>query len=53
MPKQFPPEVHDRAVSMTMDRLPEYPSVYAACQALAPKPGISPESLRLHAEWYR
>ena len=46
MPKQFPPEVRDRAVRMTMDRLSEYPSVYAACKALAPKLGVGPESLR-------
>ncbi|WP_458781236.1 IS3 family transposase [Arthrobacter sp. D3-16] len=46
MPKQFPPEVRDRAVRMTMDRLSEYPSVYAACKALAPKLGVGAESLR-------
>ena len=46
MPKQFPPEVRDRAVRMTLDRLSEYPSVYAACRALAPKLGVGPESLR-------
>ncbi|UUL77913.1 IS3 family transposase [Pseudarthrobacter sp. Fe7] len=46
MPKQFPPEVRDRAVRMTLDRLSEYPSVYAACKALAPKLGVEPESLR-------
>lgn len=46
MPKQFPPEVRDPAVRMTMDRLSEHPSVYAACKALAPKLGGGPESLR-------
>jgi transposase len=46
MPKQFPPEVRDRAVRMIMDRLSEYPSVHAACKALAPKLGVGPESLR-------
>ena len=46
MPKQFPPEVRDRAVRMTVDRLSEDLSVYAACKALAPKLGIGPESLR-------
>lgn len=45
-PKQFPPEVRARAVRMTLDRLSEYPSVYAACKALAPKLGVGPESLR-------
>jgi transposase-like protein len=46
MPKQFPPEVRDRAVRMIMDRLSDYLSVYAACKALAPKLGVGPESLR-------
>ncbi|WP_354188374.1 transposase [Arthrobacter sp. UYCu712] len=46
MPKQFPPKIRDRAVRMTVDRLSEYPSVYAACKALAPKLGVGPESLR-------
>ena len=46
MPKQFPPEVRDRAVRMTVGRLPEYLSVFAACKALAPKLGVGPESLR-------
>ncbi|MDQ0825590.1 transposase [Arthrobacter sp. B2I5] len=46
VPKQFPPEVRDRAVRMTMDRLSRYPSVYGACKALAPKLGVGPESLR-------
>jgi transposase len=46
MPKQFPPEVRARAVRMTLDRLSEYPSVYSACKAPAPKLGVGPESLR-------
>jgi transposase len=33
-------------VRLTVDRLSEYPSVYAACNALAPKLGVGPESLR-------
>ncbi|MBP1136472.1 hypothetical protein JOE31_002704 [Arthrobacter sp. PvP023] len=33
MPEQFPPEVRDRAVRMTTERLSEYPSVYAAASA--------------------
>ena len=37
MPKKYPAEVHDRAVRMALDRLNDYPSVWAACQALAPK----------------
>ena len=46
MPKQFPPEVRDRAVRMVLDRLSDYPSVFAACKALAPKLGVGAESLR-------
>jgi len=46
MPKKFPPEVRDRAVRMTLDRLSEYPTVYAACSALAPKLNVGVETLR-------
>ena len=31
---------------MVLDRLSEYPSVYAACKAEAPKLEVGPESLR-------
>lgn len=34
MPKKFPPEVRDRAVRMTLDRLDEDDSVSAAAKAL-------------------
>ena len=44
MPKQFPPEVRDRAVRMVLDRLSDYPSVYTACKALAPMLGVGAES---------
>lgn len=46
MPKKYPAEVRDRAVAMVLDRLSEYPSVYATCKALAPKLDVGPESLR-------
>ena len=46
MPKQFPPEVRDRAVRTTVNRLFEYPSVYTACRALVPEQGVGAESLR-------
>ena len=46
MPKKFPPEVRDRAVRMTLDRLSGYPTVYAACSALAPKLNVGVETLR-------
>lgn len=46
MPKKYPAEVRDRAVNMVVDRLSEYPSIYAACKALAPRLDVGPESLR-------
>ena len=46
MPKKFPPEVRDRAVRMTLDRLGDYESVSAAAKALAPKLNIGVETLR-------
>jgi transposase-like protein len=46
MPKKYPAEVHDRAVRMALDRLNDYPSVWAACQALAPKLDVGAETLR-------
>ena len=46
MPTQYPSEVRDRAVRMTLDRLSDYPSVFSACKALAPKLGVGPETLR-------
>lgn len=46
MPKKYPAEVRDRAVRMVLDRLSDYPSVYAACKALAPKLDVGGETLR-------
>jgi len=46
MPKQYPKEQRDRAVRILPDRLDDYPSMYAACNAIAPKLGIGPETLR-------
>jgi transposase-like protein len=46
MPKKFPVEVHDRAVRMVLDRLTDYPTVFAACTALAPKLNVGVETLR-------
>ena len=46
MPKKYPPEVHDRAVRMALDRLSEYPSIWAAAKALAPMLEVGPETLR-------
>ena len=46
MPKQYPKDQKDRAVRMLLDRLDEYPSMYAACNAIGPKLGIGSETLR-------
>jgi transposase len=46
MPRKYPSEVHDRAVRMVLDRLDDYPSVWAACQVLAPKLDVGVETLR-------
>ena len=34
MPKKYPSEQRDRATRMVLDRLKEYPSVWAAAQGL-------------------
>ena len=46
MPKKYPDEVRERVVRMALDRLNEYPTPYAACQALAPKLNVGVETLR-------
>ena len=46
MPKKYPSEQRDRATRMALDRLQEYPSPWAAAQALGPKLGVGPETLR-------
>jgi len=46
VPKRYPKDQRDRAVRMVLDRLDEYPSLYAACEAIAPKLGVGSESLR-------
>src|SRR5437660_5461256 len=46
MTKHYPVEQRERAVKMVLDHLDEYRSLYAACQAIGPKLGIGPESLR-------
>lgn len=45
-PKKYPAEVSDRAVCMVLDRLSEYPSIYATGKALEPNLDVDPESLR-------
>ena len=46
MPKNYPTEVHDKAVRMTLDRLANYPSMSAACRDMAPKLNVGTETLR-------
>ena len=46
MPKRFPKDQRDRAVRMVLDRLDEYPSLFAVCESIAPKLGVGSESLR-------
>ena len=46
MSKHYPAEQRERAVKMVLDHLDEYSSVYTACQAIGPKLGVGPESLR-------
>ena len=46
MPRTYPQDQKDRATKMVLDRLNEYPSVWAGAQALAPKLGIGAETLR-------
>ncbi|TFD13525.1 IS3 family transposase [Cryobacterium sp. TMT1-2-2] len=50
MPKKYPDEVRERAVRMTVDRVKDYPSMWAACRELAPKLNVGPETLR---KWVR
>ena len=46
MPKKHPIEVRERALRMTLDRLKDYPAMWAACRDLAPKLNIGAETLR-------
>ncbi|MGW7370225.1 hypothetical protein ACWGI8_44140 [Streptomyces sp. NPDC054841] len=45
MPKQYPREVRERAVRLVLEHLTEYPSVWEACRAIAPKLDVGAESL--------
>ncbi len=44
--KKYPTDQRDRALRMALQRLPEYASPWAAAQALGPKLGVGPETLR-------
>jgi transposase len=44
MPKKYPSQQRERATRMVLDRLQQYPSVWAAAQSLGPKLGVGPET---------
>jgi transposase len=46
MSKRYPIEQRERAVKRVLDHLDVYRSVYAAAQAIGPKVGVGPETLR-------
>ncbi len=46
MPNRYPAEQRERATRMALERLGEYGSAWAAAQALGPKLGVGPETLR-------
>ncbi len=46
MPKRYPVEQRERVTRMVIDRLDDYPSVWAAAKVLAPKLDIGAETLR-------
>ena len=46
MPNRYPAEQRERATRMAVDRLAEYGSAWAVAQALGPKLGVGPETLR-------
>ncbi|RVU80967.1 hypothetical protein EOL70_29495 [Leucothrix sargassi] len=48
--KQYPTEVKTRAVELLIESQKDYPSLWAAIQAIAPKFGCTPETLR---SWHK
>lgn len=46
MPRRYPVEQRERVTRLALDRLGEYPSAWAAAQALGPKLGVGVETLR-------
>ena len=48
--KQYRAEVKTRAVKLLIESQKDYPSLWAAIQAIAPKFGCTPETLR---SWHR
>ena len=50
MPEKYPAEVRERVLRMTLDRLTDYPSMWAECRDLAPILNVGPETFR---KWVR
>ncbi|MBK3392554.1 IS3 family transposase [Psychrobacter sp. M9-54-1] len=48
--RHYTPEIKDRAVRMLIEALSDYPSTWPAIQAIAPKIGCTPETLR---SWHK
>ena len=46
MPRRYPAEQRERVTRLALGRLGEYPSAWAAAQALGPKLGVGTETLR-------
>ena len=43
---KYTPEIRERAVQLLIESQKDYPSMWAAIQAIAPKFGCTPETLR-------
>ena len=48
--RHYTPEIKDRAVRMLIEAAGDYPSTWSAIQAIAPKIGCTPETLR---SWHK
>ncbi|WP_201549609.1 IS3 family transposase [Psychrobacter sp. Pi2-1] len=48
--RNYTPEIKERAVRMLIEALGDYPSTWSAIQAIAPKIGCTPETLR---SWHK
>lgn len=46
MPKKIDVKVKERCVRLVLEHLPEYPSMTAACEAVARREGVGAESVR-------
>ena len=48
--RNYTPEIKERAVRMLIEAVNDYPSTWSAIQAIAPKIGCTPETLR---SWHK